>query len=88
MLEISIILISEASYGQEFGALIADHMINISNLDGLSKEAIARLASYKMFLVSRFDNPRDILSDLIEHDFLVKNEIFNTKYYESEWGSK
>nr|CAI6600872.1 AAC_HP1_G0030840.mRNA.1.CDS.1 [Saccharomyces cerevisiae] len=88
LLEISIILISEASYGQEFGALIADHMINISNLDGLSKEAIARLASYKMFLVSRFDNPRDILSDLIEHNFLVKNEIFNTKYYESEWGKQ
>ena len=89
LLEISIILISEeAPCKKEFGALIADRVVNISNSDGLSKETIARLSSYKMFLVPRFNNPRNILSDLVEHDFLIKNEIFNTKYYESDWGKQ
>lgn len=88
LLEISIILISEARYGKDFGPLIADHLVNISNLDGLSKETIARCASYKMFLVSKLNNPQNILNDLIKHDFLVKNEIFDAKYYESELGKQ
>ncbi|QID80483.1 Arf guanine nucleotide exchange factor gea1 [Saccharomyces pastorianus] len=88
LLEISIILVSEVCYGKDFGPLIADHVVNISNLDGLSKESIARCASYKMFLVSKLNNPQNILIDLIKHDFLVKNEIFNAKYYESELGKQ
>ncbi|CAI4044989.1 hypothetical protein SUVZ_10G2180 [Saccharomyces uvarum] len=88
LLEVSIILISEVRYGTDFCPLIADHVVNISNLDGLSKETIARCASYKMFLVSKLNNPQNILNDLIKHDFLVKNEIFDAKYYESELGKQ
>ena len=88
LLEIAIIVISEAHYEKELGTVIAEHVANISNLDGLTKEAVARFGSYKMFLVSRFNNPQNILNDLIEHDFLIKNEIFNTKFYESESGKQ
>ncbi|CAI4043852.1 Arf family guanine nucleotide exchange factor GEA1 SKDI_10G2340 [Saccharomyces kudriavzevii IFO 1802] len=88
LLEVSIILISRGHFEKEFGTLLADHVSNISNLDGLSKETIVRFASYKMFLVAKFNNPQDILSDLINHDFLIKNEIYDTKYYESELGKQ
>lgn len=58
----------------------------ISKVSGLSKRCIRRLMAYNLLLISVVDEQQDVLHNLINNEFLKKNEIFTQKYFVSEHG--
>lgn len=58
----------------------------ISKVSGLSKRCIRRLLAYNLLLISVVDEQQNMLHNLINNEFLKKNEIFTQKYFASEHG--
>lgn len=86
IMELSVSLFLFCKDDVETGKILLDKLSSLCEIDGISKTTIPRLVSYKILIISVLEDC-EYLGSLINDQLLLKNEIFDDKFFKSDMGT-
>lgn len=70
------------------GTLVLEKLVALSQIEKASKSFVRRILAYKILVISVLDKQEEILLELINHELLAKNEVYDELFFSSEQGAE
>ncbi|CCF59695.1 hypothetical protein KAFR_0H02860 [Kazachstania africana CBS 2517] len=85
IIEISVALLLVKN-DKELSLVVLEKLCELTEMTGVTKRTIRRLVTYKLLLISVIKGQEEKLHYFINEELLLKNEIFNQKFFALEQG--